>query len=475
MILNSYDESVALNRSARIAIVGAGPAGLFLAQELEDAGPILVIESGGFEADAGTEALQAGECIGINYPLTETRTRRFGGSTAIWAGYCALFDAHDFARRKWIPGSGWPFGIEEIEPYYEKTARLLNVGNPNFDPRDIAARSGVSLPFDNANLAPTVWRFGTPTLRIGETLRGQFESSQNVTTLLHANVVDIRLDPEHSAVTELIIRTIDGREGRVTADIFVLACGGIETPRILLNANSQVSHGLGNSSGMVGRYFMEHPHVSFTTLMPDETAKFQHWVERGKYGNEEEFLFCLGLSAEVQEEAEILNARAHVYRTPGMADDEIPRVGAFFEQSPNSDSRIMLSPETDSLGMRRTRLDWQLTDLDWRTFEKTALLLHREFERINPGRKRAASPLVARNKDLLLHSNHHLGTTRMSENSAEGVVDPDCRMHDCSNLYIAGGSIFTSVSWANPTFTLVALTLRLADHLRSITIQDVAL
>jgi len=117
--------------------------------------------------------------------------------------------------------------------------------------------------------------------------------------------------------------------------------------------------------------------------------------------------------------------------------------------------------------MRRICLDWQITELDWKTYEKTALSLGREFESINAGRMRVSTQPTNRDNRLLLYSNHHLGTTRMSKNRIDGVVDQNSRMHDYDNLYIAGGSIFPSVSWANPTFTLVALILRLADHLRS--------
>ena len=264
MILDARAENVALNWAVRIAIVGAGPAGMALARELATVAQVMVIESGGFENDANQQALLTGECVGLDYPLTETRARQFGGSSALWAGYCAVFDPHDFSQRDWVPRSGWPFGMESLQPYYAKTAQILNLGEPDFHARDIAKRAGITLPFDNESVVPTVWRFGTPTMRFGETLRDEFETSSDITTLIHANVVDIRLDAEHSMVTELTIRTLDGREGRVSADVFVLACGGIETPRLLLNSDTQDRHGVGNSSGMVGRCFMEHPHRTIT-------------------------------------------------------------------------------------------------------------------------------------------------------------------------------------------------------------------
>jgi choline dehydrogenase-like flavoprotein len=202
-------------------------------------------------------------------------------------------------------------------------------------------------------------------------------------------------------------------------------------------------------------------------MVVEDIDLFESWTGHMHYDNGREFTPCVGLSNHAQEEARVMNARAHVYRTPQMQDDERPRVGLFMEQAPNPESRVLLSDTVDALGLRRVRLDWQLTELDWKTYRITASLLAAEFERIGAGRLIAPIEQAARDREPVLHSNHHLGTTRMSEKTEDGVVDRDCRVHDLSNLYIIGGSVFPTVSWANPTFTLMALTLRLADHLRN--------
>ena len=466
MILNACDENVDLNQGAQFVIVGAGPAGMTVARKLAAIGPVLIIESGGFDASPAVQALCEGEIVGLNYSLTESRSRQFGGTSNLWAGWCAIFDPHDFLRRDWVAGSGWPFGADTIEPYYMETARILNLGAPNFDAREIMAKTGTILPFNNDLIVPSVWRFGEPKMEFGKHLRDEFEASTNLITLMYANVVDLLLDAEHSKVTQLMIRTLNGREGRILADVIVLACGGIETPRILLNASSQVRHGLGNAHDLVGRFFQEHPHEQLPSLVLHDMTWFRSSIERGIYDYDRQFMLAIGLSAQAQEEAEVMNARAHIYRTP-CVDDETPKIGLFLEQAPNPESRVMLCAERDFLGMRRVRLDWQLTELDWKTYEKTALLLGREFEKSNAGHMRVPNqPTTCKNRSLI-HTNHHIGTTRMAENSTDGVVNPNCRVHDLENLYIAGSSIFPTSSWANPTFTLVALSLRLADHLRA--------
>ena len=141
---------------------------------------------------------------------------------------------------------------------------------------------------------------------------------------------------------------------------------------------------------------------------------------------------------------------------------------AFFEQAPNPDSRIILSNEHDTIGQRKVSLDWRLTPLDFRTYRATAEIFRAELERLKLGdAKIAASSLPdAEIMPKLAGAAHHLGTTRMSDDARKGVVDRDCKVHGIDNLYVSGGSIFPTGGWAWPTFTMVALGLRLADRVQ---------
>jgi choline dehydrogenase-like flavoprotein len=464
MILDALDAGVAISRRAQIAIVGAGPVGLTLARELAGCADVLLIESGGLQPEGDYEALNIGDCIGLRYPLTETRTRRIGGSTALWAGYCAPFDAFDFVPRPWVPHSGWPFGLDALNAYYRRSARFLNIRDGSFEADDLARRSGIALPFADDAIRPSAWRFGSPTLRLDEEIRSNPSASITAPTLIHATVVDIRLDADHAAVSEVIVRTMNGREGRIAADEFVLACGGIETARLLLNADSQQPHGIGNAHDLVGRYFMEHPHLPIATLELEGSKALEGFLERRPVDGGGDVLFNVGLAAEVQEDARLLNSRAHVYRTPAMAADDHPRIGIFMEQAPNPASRLHLSPHTDALGLRRIVLDWQLTDLERSTYHEAGELYRRSFAALGVGRVTSCGWRYE--ADQILYSNHHLGTTRMADSPTEGVVDADGRVHGISNLHIMGGGIYPTVSWANPTLTLMALTFRLADRVR---------
>lgn len=462
MILDSRNQQIKLNRRATVAIVGAGPAGMVLARELAKATDVLIIESGGHEHHPDIHALCKGDISGLDYPLTETRARQFGGSSTLWAGYCAAFDAHDFDKRAWVPESGWPFSAETLRPFYLHASQILNIRELNLDARDIIRRTGNNPLLDNEIFTPSAWLFGAPTIRFGHDWRSLFEDTDRITTLTYANVVDLHLSQDCKRVNEIIIRTLCGRQGRIEADLVVLACGGLETPRILLNANSQMRTGVGNSNDLVGRYFMEHPHFTISSLKLTDSRIFESWTRRETYDDGIEFMSSLGITPETQASAGILNGRIHVFRSPQMEDIDMPAVGVFLEQAPNPESRVSLSEDRDALGLRKICLNWQLTDLDWKTYDKISDLIGDGFESLN------AAYRVPRLPPALLYSNHHLGTTRMSLDSTTGAVDPDCRVHDMQNLYIIGGSVFPTVSWANPTFTLIALTLRLAQHLQNI-------
>ena len=461
MILDARDHEVNLNREARFVIVGAGPAGLTLAMQLAERGSVLLIESGGFEEDARVQALYDGGCVGLDYSPVHSRARGFGGSSNLWAGYCAMPDAHDFSRRDWVPASGWPFDIERLRPYLADAASLLNVNCAGFDARQIVERAGFAWPFDEDRFVASVWRFVAPPLSLGERFRGSLDEPESATVLTHASVTDVLLDADHGAVKELVIRTLNGREARVRAEVVVLACGGMETPRILLNATGQLPYGIGNAHGLVGRHFMEHPHFTVDSVELGEAGWLHASADRWVCHDGADCMLAVGLTAEEQEAAGVLNARVHAFRAADPDDNNL-RLGVMLEQVANPDSRITLSSNRDELGVRRICLDWQLTDLDWRTYRNTAQLVCEALEVRGSCRvsHHSSGPRT------VAFCNHHMGTLRMAVDPEQGVVDADCRVHGMSNLYIAGSSVFPTGSWANPTVTLMALALRLADHLK---------
>ncbi|MEL7504174.1 MAG: GMC family oxidoreductase [Cyanobacteria bacterium J06554_6] len=145
-------------------------------------------------------------------------------------------------------------------------------------------------------------------------------------------------------------------------------------------------------------------------------------------------------------------------------------VSAQVEQAPNPDNRITLSQDRDVLGLPRTTLHWRWSDIDLYSLRKTQQILQREIEQAKLGR--FVPDTEEKMLSKLYSAHHHMGTTRMHSNPSHGVVDQNCRVHSCPNLFIAGSSIFPTGGYANPTLTIVALSLRLADYIRNVSEQD---
>jgi choline dehydrogenase-like flavoprotein len=142
------------------------------------------------------------------------------------------------------------------------------------------------------------------------------------------------------------------------------------------------------------------------------------------------------------------------------------------EQAPNRDSRVTLTSERDAMGMPRVKLDWRLTALDRRSFRGFYEVLGRELGRSGIGRVRMHEWVLESESSSWPKSLgggwHHMGTTRMHPEPRRGVVDANCRVHGLANLYVAGAAVYPTAGCANPTLTLVALTLRLSDHLKAV-------
>jgi len=311
--------------------------------------------------------------------------------------------------------------------------------------------------------------------------------------VLHATAVELLTDPAGERVTHVHFRNLKGESVKQAARFVVVACGGIENPRLLLASNSARPAGLGNERDLVGRFFMEHPHFAPFQMFLGEGTDIAStgWTELAELGatamtvldctpamQARERMLHFGLflfnrsqpphdgllaqpAARAAYEGTWAGARGHDRFTGGYV---------ITEQAPNPDSRVTLTDERDALGMPRLALDWRLGDLDRHTLVKGAETVARELTRAGLARVRI-KPWVHDSEglppDKVDYGNHHMGTTRMSETPLTGVVDRDGRVHSVPNLYIAGSSVFPTSGLSNPTVNIVALALRLAGHLQA--------
>ncbi|MBV08673.1 GMC family oxidoreductase [Rubinisphaera sp.] len=469
MICDARDPTVSLNRTADVAIVGGGPVGLLVAERLAKLCDVVVLESGGRHDEQPADKLNVARVVPDSYPINETRTRRLGGSTALWAGYLTPVDSSDLEVRDWIDGSGWPIKWSELQHHFDRILGRFHLPKGDFESlfntSALASGCGIDLPFDPRLFRWRTWRFGTPIWRFGRADEARLDASNTPIILTHANVIDLRLSNDHGRIDGVVVRTICGREGRLKANLVVIACGGLETPRLLLNCDSQQPWGIGNQHGLVGRFFMEHPHHTLSAIEVQNSSILSFSASRVCVSGRSDLSFNFGPTNEFQKASRLLNAGLHAFRTPAMSEGQPPRIGAYMEQVPNPESRVKLSTEVDAVGMRGINLEWKLLEEDWRSVESIQEKLLAEFEREGLGRlARGAAPL---REGHVLHSNHHLGTTRMAATPEEGVVNANCQIHGIENGYLIGGNVFPTGGWANPSLTLLALASRLADHLVS--------
>jgi choline dehydrogenase-like flavoprotein len=508
-----------------LCIIGGGAAGIAMARHFAGSKiRVALLESGGYKKDAVLQSLYKGDNVGLPYfDLHECRTRRFGGSTNCWGGMCTPMTAIDFAKRSWVPHSGWPFDEHELDPYMRGAHQLCGIGPYGYDERVWRQLGRDPLPFEPHLLDSHFWqmnsRFGTRQIRFAKKFHEELESAPNLHVLLHANVIDLVLDSNLRRLDSVKVKTRDNHEQSVRARAFVLACGGIENARLLLASDRQMPHGVGNQNDLVGRYFQEHLQTPCATVIPppaDPLRPYAQWWQLGQsYARP-----GLTLSPIAQEAHETLNVSVSVdpvyderylwtaakavwddvvvrqftpktlhnvvralRQSPAFLPDAYRRVRfgarpmgtpieytlyARAEQTPNYDSRMRLSDEKDQLGIPRVVLDWRTTELDHKSFATMVDLMKSEFARLRLGEVRELDWVREGYwPDTLLGGPHHMGTTRMSDDPKDGVVDRDAKVHGIDGLYLAGSSIFPTGGHANPTLTLLATTLRLCDHLET--------
>ncbi|NWH09508.1 MAG: GMC family oxidoreductase [Alphaproteobacteria bacterium] len=261
-----------------LCIIGGGAAGLTLARDMIASRlRVILMESGGLTADAATQSLYAGNNLGVPYERPQTARSRFlGGSTNCWGGWCRPLDPIDFETRDYMPMSGWPFGRQELQHFYERTHDLIGLGDFDYDPAvwdGVLSASGAGLlPVTGEEVINVISRLTAPA-RLGVMFRPELEGSDNVTILLNANATEIETDAMGGKIVSVRGATLSGKQFTIKPRYTVLAAGGIENARLLLASNRQQALGLGNGYDLVGRYFMDHPRLAPTRVSMANMAR----------------------------------------------------------------------------------------------------------------------------------------------------------------------------------------------------------
>lgn len=466
---------------ARVCVVGAGPCGLTLAHALDAAGvATIVLETGGHAHERSAERLSRGAVRGHPYAgLERTRRRRIGGTATSWntpvggepgAKYVPL-DPFDLKS-----GQGWPLEWPELVEWYGRAQAFCGLGA--FDYR-AEAHAGPPAPGAGV-LEPSVYQLGQASVFTRD-VPDLLGDSPNVTLCRHATLLELHPDRDAQRIDRAVVGAVDGARFDVRADAWVLAGGAVENARtLLLSAAGAGARLLSPVADSVGRWFMEHPRDSSQVLLAgpafEERAGF-YAAHTAPAGNA--ILGRLAVTEEARRREQLPNASLTFLRHeprdrvgvrgrhPRLAMRPRGSEGAPYllllnlEQSPDPENRIVLGARRDSFGLRRPELHWRWSASDQARLERLRDLVARELEAAGLGR---VIRTVQRTPDPNAH--HHAGTTRMGAAADSSVVDAACLVHGTENLFAVGGSVFPSAGYANPTLTIVALALRLADHLK---------
>ena len=435
-------------------------------------------------------------------------------------------DRIDFEERPYLPHSGWPFDRAHLGPYYERAQQLCGLGPYRYEAHDWTDAATPPLPFTGDRIRTATYQTGASHF-FTRTYTDDVARAPTVKVYLHANVVELECDEAGQRVTAAHVACWRGARFPVRARRFVLATGGIENARLLLLSVKPQQYGLGNGHDLVGRFFMEHPQLFSCEFVPADSALFErmgfydiHPSKGSMVGGR------LALSESVMRQEQLLNmsvllfplihgersaarkalrrVRQQVrekalsaetlrligrsafgiggllgygYRRFVRGDNVLTvdgwskqpqkarRFGSFevilhLEQRPEPQNRVTLGRERDALGQSRAEIHWRWSAQDEASALRGRDILGEEIERSGLGRLVHDDEIVLRGS---VH--HHMGTTRMHHDPRNGVVDEHCRVHGVNNLFVAGSSVFPTGGYANPTLTIVALALRLADHL----------
>lgn len=551
MILSTSLDTLKSLGAFDVCIVGTGAAGMTLAMEM-DSGPlrVLLIDPGVLKPGAATrQDLYEGSTDGAHPDPSHFRRAGYGGSTRIWGGRCVPFDPIDFQAREHVPHSGWPIAYEEIAAHHAAAMRYLDAGENAFDAREAIEGEASMFPFrlrSDDVVVDAIERYSLPT-DFGRRYHERLKASSNVFAAGEVRALRILpragQGPSQGLNRLACVLTASNEALEVQARHLVLATGGIETPRILLNSD------VGNQRDLVGRHYtchVEKIHGVVRCQAPGTLFDFErtrdgvyarrkilfspaaqarekltniafrlHYPDVSLASHRSAVLSAVYLAkrtlipeyrrilqhssdevAQVRSMPHVMNVVKGTPELMGfaykwltqrvLAERKLPYVlvpnpdNSFplefnAEQIPLRDSRITLSNELDAHGERKVHVQWRKSDDDVAAIARAYRLLKRELEAT--GQCQVDFDDATLEHDLagaFAVGGHHIGTARMGATPDEGVVDAQGEVFGHPGIHVAGSATFPTSSHANPTLTIVAQSIRLAQRLQSQALKNAA-
>lgn len=503
-MIRDLDRSASLVVSADVCVVGAGPAGIVLALTLASAGiDVVLLERGGLGAAWGGRAAP--------FDAQDFEVRAHVPESGWPIDRSALEPYYRAAHAHCDLG---PFSYLAEEALPDGAARRPFI--PGLDAEEIAADG--------------LYLWSAP-VDFGARHRKALSASRRIQLFLHAECTRLVVDRDGGRVTLAEATSLTGGRLLVAARRFVLAGGGLEVTRLLFRSDDVHRGGIGNHRDQLGRHYMRHLVHRFEIEVRSPEVVWDHETtrhgvhcqrtlavrpDRQREEGLQNHRACIehpdladpahqsgvlsaayllqsrlgsrgALQGEQRRSVDLVAHLGNVGRDalavmrfgrrwlrarvierrplPSItlkSPDGVYTLRLDLEQAPNPSSRVTLGGERDALGQRCLRVDWRSTDLDAWSAVRAAALIGKALSRSGAGRLRALPGFRPE-----ATGGPPLGTTRMSADPGRGVVDERCRVHGVHNLFIASSSVFPTSSYADPTLTVLALTLRLADHLKA--------
>lgn len=447
-------------------------------------------------------------------PFKSTWVRRVGGSTWHWQGSTPRMIPSDFElHSRFGRGVDWPISYDELEPWYGIAEHALGVSGDDNEWRDfLGAKRSTSFPMpaiwpswsdrqikakiNGMNIDGVIMHVrSVPQARNSQPYQGRppcagnsscipicpigakYDASVHVklSEAAGARVLDRCVATRILVTNDKIagIEVVDWSSGEpknevLIASTYVLCAHSVETARLLLCS------GVANSSGLVGRFVMDHPGGSIAGLTPEPcypfrgppvTSGIDDWRDGSFRSQHSAWRFSLGNDGQGRvrtTEAFVIDAfdrgllGAELRSYLENEGSRLFRLSWSTEQLPDFDNRVELLRETDFLGMRKAGIAYRVGDYSLTAFTPIRQAVSGIFTRAGISEPRGGEPTS------WTGSGHVLGTCRMGNDTATSVVNRDCRSHDHCNLFIVGSAVFPTVGTANPTLTVAALALRAA-------------
>jgi choline dehydrogenase-like flavoprotein len=506
---------------AEVCIVGAGAAGIVLAAELVRQGRrVLLLESGGTAVEPAAQELTT--CVHTGQPHRSAhigRVRALGGTTTAWGGQVLEFTEEDFDARAWVPGSGWPFGKDEIRPYYERALVAEGLASAVRSDEDVWRRMKMGAPPLGSEMETYFTRW-CPEPNFARLYAELLQSAQ-LLVVLHATGTGMALSEDRTRVVGLRCKAGDGREHTFAASHYALCLGTIETVRFLLQPVPGATVNTWDRGGLLGRHFQSHIDYNAARIPARSALRLRGWfanayLERKKYHPKFRLAFAeqqrrkvLNIAGSItcihRAEPELRRVKRLVHermvgRTSDMGWADLPRLLRRFpallglgygyrvqrrawwsqdstfwlrvhcEQEPLSQGCITLTDVRDGSGLLRANVEWRVSKQEWRTVQEFTAQAAKSLAALG-ATEVLTQPEVQREdgfRDVVFDDSHHpMGGTRMAVTPMEGVVDAELKLHGVENAYVCSASVFPTGGFSNPTHTLIALAIRLADRLIS--------